>query len=61
MPVDEIASSQIRESINNKIKAKWERSKIWTKKKEKKTGIVNLKLKVFLFFDDYLKGTGNSK
>jgi len=60
MPVDEIASSQIRESINNKIKAKWERSKIWTKPK-KKTGIVNLKLKVFPFFDDHLKETGNSK
>jgi len=28
---------------------------------KKKTGIVNLKLKLFPFFDDYLKETGNSK
>jgi len=47
MPVDEIASSQIRESINNKIKAKWEKSKIWTKKKE---GNRKSKAETFSFF-----------
>jgi len=34
--------------------------KRWTKQK-KKTGIVNLKLKLFPFFDDYSKEIGNLK